>query len=183
MAANYLTQSDVDNFGGDLIDFARRAASHELAPRLQNLEAQNAHLHQRLAREARHRLDMQVEHLVPNYREIDRDPRWHAWLSEVDPLTGRVRQNVLNDAINAGSAARVKALFDGFQREADQAAPTARTAFAASADKPTYTREQIGQLYERHRKGAFSEKTWARIEADIFAAQHEGRVQGVYLTK
>jgi hypothetical protein len=36
------------------------------------------------------------------------------------------------------------------------------------------------QIGERHRKGAYAgrEAEWARQEADIFAAQREGRVQG-----
>jgi hypothetical protein len=56
----------------------------------------------------------------------------------------------------------------------------------SSSGKPVYTRETIGQLYEAHRKGAYAgrEQEWSRIEADIFAAQREGRVQGTpYLTK
>ena len=66
-----------------------RAASEQ-----QNLELQN-----RLAREARARLDAVVERAVPNYREIDQDPRWHNWLRSVDPLSGRVRQTLLDEAI------------------------------------------------------------------------------------
>ena len=54
-----------------------------------------------------------------------------------------------------------------------------------SSGKPVYTRDQIQQLYSAHRQGAYAgrESEWNRIEADIFAAQREGRVQGVYLTK
>jgi hypothetical protein len=54
------------------------------------------------------------------------------------------------------------------------------------SEKPIYTRAQIAQLYELHRKGAYAghETEWARQEADIFAAQKEGRVRGQpYLTK
>jgi hypothetical protein len=45
------------------------------------------------------------------------------------------------------------------------------------ADKPTYTRAQVKQLYEQHRKGAYvgREAEWARLEADFFTAQREGR--------
>jgi hypothetical protein len=47
-----------------------------------------------------------------------------------------------------------------------------------------YSRDQIRELYERHRKGAFGNDEWERIEQDIFQAQHEGRIQGApYLTK
>ena len=77
---NFLTRADVDNYGTDLVDFAQRAAAHAIAPHLQNLNAENAELRQRLAVEARYRLDQQVEAAIPNYRDIDRDPRWHQWL-------------------------------------------------------------------------------------------------------
>ena len=30
--ANYLSQSDIDNYGADLVDFSRRAAADALAP-------------------------------------------------------------------------------------------------------------------------------------------------------
>ena len=92
---------------------------------------------------------------------------------------------LLNDAIASGSDARIAAFFRGFQQEAGQAPAATRGVRTASSGKPTYTREQIGQLYEQHRKGAYAgrEQEWARQEADIFAAQREGRVQGVYSTK
>jgi hypothetical protein len=57
---------------------------------------------------------------------------------------------------------------------------------AWSFGKRTYSREQIGQLYGAHRKGDFAgrEDEWNRIEADIFAAQREGRIHmDPYLTK
>ena len=124
---------------------------------------------------------------IPNYREIDRDPRWHQFLRETDTYTGQPRQALLNIAIADGSANRVIAIFKGFMQEAGVggAQPSPTRGHRASG-KPTYTRETIGQLYEAHRKGAYTgrEQEWARQEADIFAAQREGRVQGLpYLTK
>ena len=68
---------------------AATAAVHAVAFHLQNLEQQNAELRQRLAVEARHSLDQRVEQAIPNYRDIDRDPRWHRWLLTVDPLSGQ----------------------------------------------------------------------------------------------
>jgi hypothetical protein len=185
---SYLTQNDVDNYGSDLLDVSQRAALQAVAPHLQDLQQQNVHLQRQLAKEARHRLDQAVERAVPDFREIDRNPRWHRWLLGIDALTGKVRQLLLNDAVASGSVSRVKAFFNGFKaEEADQArAPSGSSRQARSFGKPTSTREQIGQLYEQHRKGAYTgrEDEWNKIEADIFAAQREGRVQGPpYLTK
>jgi hypothetical protein len=183
---SFLTRSDVENYGSDLVDFAQRAAAHAMAPHLQNLSAENAELQRRLARESRLRLDQQVEAAIPNFREIDQDPRWHQWLLGIDPLNGRVRQQLLNDAIASGSFARVRAFFNGFlqqhQEHGATAEPTSHTNTGrrrpANYGKPTYTRAQIAQLYDQHRRGVYRgrEAEWARQEADIIAASREGRV-------
>jgi hypothetical protein len=116
-APSYLTEQDEQNYGKELLDVTQRAALHAIAPHLQSLEAQNAELQARLAKEARRALDQAVEIAVPNYREIDRDPRWHRWLLGIDVLSGRVRQQLLNEAISAAQAPRVISFFRGFLNE------------------------------------------------------------------
>jgi hypothetical protein len=193
---NWLTQRDLEAYGGDLLDVSQRAAMQAVAPHLQGLQQDNADLRARLAREQRHRLDQQVEAAVPNYREIDRDERWHQWLLTPDPLSGRPRQLLLNAAIDAGDASRVLAFFRGFQQQHGQVADDTSTATTLGAplrrtrssrsNLPTYTPEMIKQLYEAHRKGAYAgrEDEWRRQESDIFAAQREGRVaMNPYVTK
>jgi hypothetical protein len=206
----YLTEQDVQTYGTELIDLTQRAAVQALAPQLQQIQEDNARLRQRLAQEARRNLDQRVAVLVPNYREIDRNPRWHQWLLGVDILAGRVRQTLLNEAISAADAPRVSSFFKGFLNEeaaTGHSAP-APSSFQAAApkepalnlaslaapgrarpanggdpnlptEKPIYTRAQISQLYNMERRGAYMgrEAEWARQEADIFAAQREGRVR------
>src|SRR5260370_27818386 len=106
-----LPQGDVNAYGHELVDFAQRAAGHVVAPHLQQLDQQTAELRERLAQEAN--LDRAVERELPNYQEIDRDPRWHRFLLEIDTYTGRPRQALLNDAVASGSAERVSAFFSG----------------------------------------------------------------------
>jgi hypothetical protein len=206
----YLTEQDVQTYGTELIDLTQRAAVQALAPQLQQIQEDNARLRQRLAQEARRSLDQRVASLVPNYREIDRNPRWHQWLLGVDILSSRVRQTLLNEAISAADAPRVSSFFRGFLNEeaaTGHSAP-APPSFQAAApkepalnlvslaapgrarpanggdpnlptEKPVYTRAQISQLYDMERRGAYRgrEAEWARKEADIFAAQREGRVR------
>jgi hypothetical protein len=124
---------------------------------------------------------------VPNWREIDRNPRWHDWLLGIDALSGEVRQALLNAAISASDLNRVVGFFRAFQNQEGQAvdagtstalgAPLRRT--RPPSGKPTYTRELIKQLYDQHRRGAYRgrEAEWARQEADIIAAGREGRVE------
>jgi hypothetical protein len=121
---------------------------------------------------------------VPDYQPVDRDPRWHRWLLGIDNLSGRVRQTLLNEAIAAGDPHRVKSFFDGFRREVGGTQSSAATRTTSNRTKSLgsriYSREDIGRLYEKHRKGEFTEAAWAKIEADIFAAQHDGRIAGIY---
>jgi hypothetical protein len=111
---------------------------------------------------------------VPNYREIDKDPRWHQWLQTPDPPSGRVRQRLLDQAIASATPHRVISFFQQFL----QSGHTAQATFhGQSASGRTYTRAQIKQLYEHRRRGGYAgpEQAWAQQEADILRAA-EGRV-------
>jgi hypothetical protein len=154
--ADYLYQSDIDNYGPELIDVTQRAALQAVGPHLENLAQQNAALRQRLAIESRRRLDQQIAAAVPNYQEIDRDPRWHRWLLGIDTLSGRVRQHLLNDAIASGDANRVYSFFKGFEREAGgalSAGPGPALSTHASGNRQTLPAAPTRRLY-RGRVGA-----------------------------
>ena len=179
--ADFLTRADVDNYGSELVDFAQRAAAHCLAPHLMSLEQQNAELQRRLQKEARHRLDSQVEAAISNYREIDRDPNWHRWLLGYDALSGEVRQRLLNAAIQRGDSSSVIAFFKAYLREAGGThASAAHGRTRSSSGRPIYTRTQVAQLYRAHQQGAYAgrEQEWARQEHDIIDAGREGRILG-----
>jgi hypothetical protein len=184
---SFLTKDDEDLYGRDLISFSMRAAAQAVAPTVQALERQNAELAQQVARETRKNLDQGVAAAIPNYREIDQDPRWHRWLLGVDSLNGRVRQDLLNAAIDRGDVVACVAMFRGFLREYRAASETSATApgrSRSSGVKPIYTNESIKDLYAQRRKGAFTEDQWKSIEGDLAAALKEGRVAAkVFLTK
>jgi len=113
----FLTPKDEEAFGPELLDVAQRAAQQVVAPVVQSLEEQNAELRRRLANQSKVAMDMAIEVAVPNFREIDNDPRWHRWLMGIDLLSGRVRQRLLDEAIAAGSAPRVISFFKSFLNE------------------------------------------------------------------
>ena len=186
----YLTQQDVQDYGADLVNFSQRAAYDAVAPKLQALESQHAELQYRFAQEARARLDMAVERAIPNYRELDQHPDWHRWLLGIDPLSGRVRQQLLDDAKASGDAARCIAFFRSFfSRPQSAVGGGAQAAHGRTRSAPSgqiYTRSQIQKLYDQHRRGAYNgrEAAWQEQEADIIAASREGRIQGpAYVTK
>ena len=115
-----MTQKDVDDYGHDVLDLAQRAALHAMTPELQRIDHQNAELRQQLAAEQRRGLYQSLDSSLPNWKEIDNDPKWRQWLLLSDPLNGRPRQSLLNEAIAAGDATRVLSFFRGFLAEAGQ---------------------------------------------------------------
>ena len=82
---------------------------------------------------------------MPNYREIDQHPYWHRWLLEIDSLSGRVRQTLLDEAKASGDAARCIAFFKSFfTRAQPQSGPIGG---ASSPSGRIYTRADIQRLY------------------------------------
>jgi len=144
------------------------AAAHAVAPHLQELERQNAELRNHLAREVRRNLDQRLAEAVPNFREIDRDPRWLQWLTGCNALSGQIRQQLLDDAVAKGNAGRVIAFFRGFLQEA--AAGRHGQPGQAAGRKPIYTRAQITQMAGLRRTGVYSDAEGATWEAELIAA-------------
>lgn len=187
----WLTEQDEQNYGRELIDVTQRAAMHALAPVVQSLEQQNANLQWQVARETRARLDAAVSSAIPNYREIDANPEWLRWLGQRDALSGRTRQDLLNEAMSAGTASRVIGFFRAFLQE-QAASPTSRAHRGGGDSRSntipagkTYTRAEIADLYSQHRRGKWRgrEAEWQAIESDLVRAAAEGRVLEPYMTK
>jgi len=176
--ASYLTREDVQNFGSEMVDLAQRSALHAVAPHLQHLEQQSADLRAQLAQETRRGVDQAFDRAVPNWREVDRDPRWLNWLALPDPYTGRSRQLLLDDAAARGAAAQVIALFNGFLREAGGGSPGRSPPASAQPSGRIYSRAEVAQLLDRRRTQHLSPAERMRLEAEIIAAGREGRIAG-----
>jgi hypothetical protein len=117
---------------------------------------------------------------VPNWRDINRDPQWHAWLAGTHLYSGTSRQHHIDAAVARGDTAGVIRFFQDFLRTYPAAGRTPQPVREAPTGKHLYSRPEIAQLYEQHRKGAYRgrEAEWARLENDIIRAGAEGRVIG-----
>ena len=145
-----------------------------------------------------------LDDAVPNWRAINTDQNFLDWLDQVDIYSGQQRKSMLLKAYNAFDAARVAAFFTGFLSEAAAVAPQSaqpdpapkpnkipleqlaapgRPKAAAPqtgpADKPIITRQTIEKFYGDVTKGRYRgrEAEYRRIEAEIFEAERDGRVQ------
>jgi hypothetical protein len=175
-----LTAQDFENYGTELIDMTRRAAVEAVGPELQRLHAGNQHLRQVTARSQRTEIERALDRQVPNWRQVYQDPRFSEWPSLPDEYSGQIRSQLMRHAVASGDAARVVAFYQGFVAEAGQPQYRSRQPAAATRNRPTYTRDQIKQLYDRRAHGTISDAQWAPLEADIVKAASEGRINSVF---
>jgi hypothetical protein len=188
MVADYLTYEDERNFGSEILDVAQRAARQAMAPAMERLQEENQDLREGLQRTLKTSIDRELDAAVPNWRQVNQDPRWFRWLADYDVYSGYRRQDLLNDATAEGAAQRVIAIFRGFLAAVGQSGqpgqfgqigqPGPRQ--AVQPNGRIYTRPEIQKLYSQYMRGAYRgrEAEWRALEADIIAAGREGRIIG-----
>jgi hypothetical protein len=183
---SYLTRQDEENFGHEIIDLIQRGSRQTMAPILDRLEERDEQLRERLQRATKTAIDHALDTAVPNWREVNQDPRWFQWLNLPEPLSGCRRQDLLNDAVGQGDADRVVRIFRGFMAEVGgQPATSSRPASVLPASYPPVqssgrqiSRDQILQMASLRRQGKIDDQTWARWERELIAAGRERRIRG-----
>lgn len=196
-----VTDADVEAFGSDLIEVQRKVAREvamEFKKDIDDLRAENAKLRDQLTQTGSQvgavSFEQRLYQLVPDFEEINVDPKWIAWLEEVDPILRGPRKLVAQEAFNRGDAEAVRDYVKMFkQTTAPSDKPNAKQAElerqvqpnrSASSAPPssqkgrTYTTKDIERMFEKAAKlnatQKFDEAT--KLEAEIDAAYMEGRV-------
>lgn len=189
-----------DEYGSDLIGAIQAMIQHNL-PQSNPNDERVEKIEQRLQREEQERNDdreakfwERLQQRVPRLAEINADQAFLQWLGGVDRFSGATRQQLLNDARNELDADRVANIFDAYSNGAqpstqsggapatreipeDQVQPRqTRSTQTPSAEK-IWTRGEITQFYRDRQQGQYSKEEGERVEADIFAAQQQGRVR------
>ena len=188
---SYLTREDEQNFGHEIIDLIQRGSRQAMAPILDRLEERDEQLREGLQRAAKTAIDHALDTAVPNWREINQDPRWFDWLNSPEPYSGYRRQDLLNDATAKGDAGRVIVIFKGFIAAAGgQPAQPAQPGQPVRWAMPNYppaqssgrqiSRDQILQMASLRRQGKINDQDYARWEAELCRASREGRIRGAF---
>lgn len=134
---------------------------------------------------------------VPDWQAVNDNPEFKAWLLAEDPITGANRQQFLSQAHSMFDAPRVIRFFQEWKRIAGGRTPAPNNvqqdlerliapgparggAANVTPEKKKWTREDIAQFYQDVSSGKYAGKLDERkkIEADIFAAQQDGRYVG-----
>ncbi|MGP8291757.1 hypothetical protein ACT3OH_15945 [Vreelandella zhanjiangensis] len=182
-------------YGEDLVTFIERMAqpksaiadagnTQELQQRLDRLEADKQE-------DAEAHFWMNLEQAVPNYRQINSEAAFLQFLNQFDPQTGKQYQQALSDAQQSLDAKGVADVFKLYLNQAAQNQPQKRAVPDEQVEPRTtkaaptpqaqggklWTGAEISQFYRDKTAGRYAADEAQRLEADIFAAQREGRVR------
>lgn len=200
---------DVEAYGQDLIHGVQRWSMLAVEPKLSAFEQRLALLEgnhqQTVSMTVAQRVEAALDRTLPNWREINIDPDFIAWLGRVDPFSGQTRKRLIDEAYGGGDAARTIAFFQAFIAEhtavrqppgtqtvqtdadrlplADLAVPgrgqVAAPPTPGAPQRRIWSNADIQTFYRQKQRGMWRgrEAEADRIEADIFAAGSEGRVR------
>jgi hypothetical protein len=200
-ATKLVTDADVEAFGQDLIEVQRKVArevASEFRGELDAMRAENEKLREQLTstgtQVSEASFEQRLYRMVPDFEAVNADPKWIAWLNEVDPLLRAPRSSVAQQAFNRGDAegvAHYVAMFKQTVAPAEQKADKteelerqlqpnrgATSAPPTSQKGKVYTNADIEKMFRKAADLGTKGQTDAakKLEAEIDAAFMEGRV-------
>lgn len=141
-----LVSTDEENeYGKEFFDVVGRRAQEAVDPffsefdsRLRRLEGRQDATVKVMETTAQQGMMQMLGAQVPNWKEINHHPDFHAWLAQFDPYSGRQLKDMLLEAFHRQEARRVVSFFQGFLAEAtgNPQEPQARTSSAPPLASP-----------------------------------------------
>jgi hypothetical protein len=126
-----ITDKEREDFGEDFLNVVGKRAKETYAPefdqlsrRLKNLEGKLEGTVQVVSRNQKQELYAVLDSQIANWRDINRSQQFKDWLGFVDPLSGRRRFDMLQEAFTRQEAGRVLSFFRGFTTEATGTPPS-----------------------------------------------------------
>ena len=196
-----VTDDDVQAFGEDLIEVQRKVArevAQEFQEELEKLRSDNDVLREQLTKTGSQvseaSFEQRLHRMVPDFDQVNADPKWIAWLNEVDPLIRAPRMTVAQEAFNRGDAEGVAYYVSMFKQgiapapqpkgpneELERQIQPNRSATNTAPVQPkgkTYSVKQIEAMFKKAADlGGRGDIDAARkLEAEIDAAYMENRV-------
>lgn len=196
-----ITPEEEAEYGPEFLAVVEKKAMEKLAPyekKIKDLESKLENVQQTTVKSARDRMFEKLDDDVPEWRALNHDKGFLAWLDQIEPYAGQTRQSLLDVAFNANDASRVVAFFKGYQTTLappatetrpqkpsleslaapGRAKPTQPNT-ATSDSKPVFTRAQISGFYKDVAEGKYRNDPakQRQLEEAIFSATAEGRIR------
>lgn len=197
-------ERDKEEFGNDLFSMVERVAESkvstlkaretELLQKISKLESKIGDVTERQGESDNDRFLMGLAQQVSDWKQLNTDSGFLAWLAEVDPIYGLPRQAALTRAVENFDASQAANIFNAYkalvtpaankpkpsQQLQSQVAPTrsrvSNTPAATDANTKIWREAEIGQFYDAARRGFIDNEEMVRIQKEIDLAISEGRV-------
>lgn len=196
-----ITQEDIDTIGPEAVDIVKKAtkkatesAIDPLRKELEELKAREAIAKQRKLEEARQQsynnFLSDLGRMVPDYKDLDVNPKFASYLNSLDPYTGELRMDAFRRAENYLDAERVADFFLDFResqpkskKELLEERITPEGSNGASAPvvnkkQDTFTAKEVEKFYNDLTRGVYrgKQKEANELEARITRAYIEGKI-------
>ncbi|MGB5047582.1 MAG: hypothetical protein WBO46_01495 [Caldilineaceae bacterium] len=198
------SSKDVEDFGADLVDMTRRVAAdvvrgaiaQEVAKLRQEfgaMQEQVGQVSEQVAMSASDRFWAGVMSLVPDWKAVDADPQWVAFLDTTPEFAEDTYRELATKAIQKGDAAKIAKLVElwrGPQRADPAPQPSAQaelqrqvapsTSRASSSTPPAgkvWTGAEYKAAMDVRNVQRYGQKEADRMEAEANLAQAERRVR------
>jgi hypothetical protein len=139
---------DIEAYGAELPDAARRWARAEVAPEIQELRQELAQLRgttqMSQVERNRERVRLGLSGWRADWDAINKDQNFLDWLKDADPMSGQNRSELLHNAYDNGDVNRTAAFFRAFIHDSGKYAGTEHTAAQPSAQTTSHTPAQGG---------------------------------------
>jgi hypothetical protein len=200
--ASLISDQERQEYGEEFIDVSRRIAQEVAAPlvnEITSLRSQLGMVQQETGNSFMTRMNEGIGSVVKNWREINQHPRFIEWAKLPDVFSGAIRQQLMQDAWNAGDTRRVAAFFQAFlaeeatvdpQRANGHARPAARLTVTPVSPTATFqptapqmTLEDLAAPGRAHsaalpaEKPVYSSADIARFYTDVKLGRYRGREQ------
>jgi hypothetical protein len=171
--ASSVTDKDKEEFGEDLIDLQRRIATEMVEPlssKVVSLESENATLREQLGKTGAQidtfTFEQALSVAIPDFKSVNADPRWVAWLDEVDPMIRGPRRSVAQAAFNSGDVAGIQQYIELWRNSLGTVAPKvdnqAELRAQVTPNRNAATTQTAPQG-DRSYTEAEADKVWAKI--------------------
>jgi hypothetical protein len=187
-----LTEEQIEEMGGqEFVDFVGQISAAGAASQIAELKQELGNIRETQTETEESIFYSRLTELSPNWRAINKDPRFDEWLNDGEGLSGIARKNFLTNAYDNRDAETSARYFNQFAellpREPGLDNPNTITDFVPDttgggappgANSVFYTPESIQAFFKDRGLGRWKgrEDEAAAIERDIFAAQKEGRI-------
>jgi hypothetical protein len=180
-------------YGNEMIGMAEKIAKKIIEREVGDIRGKTETVSKELAQRKQEGFYSELDGLAPDWRTLNSDPGFHAFCQEVEPNSGLLWQQIIDDGQDAMSAFRVSNVFNAFRQKAGGTKPAPKSAAVTPVDaqvapdaapspapggKKVYTLKEYDALMNNIIHGRYTDEKARKIEAELDAAINEGRVKG-----